>query len=103
MPQWLARVDAEDQLLDQLADLATQARARRAQALADGVAQVGSNAAVGRLLTPQVTGQAVGSFISAHLPAPQDLTGDIRDTGTGPLADAETHAERTDVHHAHPQ
>lgn len=76
IPEWLARVEDEDALLAQLAELAAQARTRRARALADGAAQVGSHAAVGRLLTPQVTGQAVGAFITVHLTAPQDTTPD---------------------------
>lgn len=67
-PEWLDRVEAEDRLLAQLADLATQARHRRAKALRDGADHVGSYAAVGRLLTPQVTGQAVSQFVTANLP-----------------------------------
>lgn len=45
-PSWRDRVRGEDQLLEQLDDLAEEARTRRAKALQDGVDQLGSIYAV---------------------------------------------------------
>ena len=47
-PPWRDRIRTEDELLEQLDDQAEQARRRRAQALAEGVSELGSVYAVAK-------------------------------------------------------
>jgi hypothetical protein len=50
-PPWRARIRAEDELLEQLDEQAEEARKRRAQALKEGAAELGSVYAVAKELT----------------------------------------------------
>ena len=64
---WLERVREEEELLQQLRTQTSEAAKRRATALADGVAELGTVAAVARLLGRTHT--AVDSAIKRNTPA----------------------------------
>ncbi|MFH8797077.1 hypothetical protein [Streptomyces sp. NPDC017941] len=64
-PSWRARIRAEDELLEQLNDQAEKARTRRAAALKDGAADLGSVYAVAKELDLSWT--AVAKAIKKYL------------------------------------
>ncbi|MFF3403521.1 hypothetical protein ACFYW6_34125 [Streptomyces sp. NPDC002659] len=72
--EWLDRIRAEDAVEEELQRLQAASRRRRARALADGIRQLRTAAAVGRLQDPPVSGQAVSKYIRAYAP-PQTSTG----------------------------
>ncbi|MGI5255420.1 hypothetical protein [Actinacidiphila glaucinigra] len=65
---WLGRVKHEDAVQLELQGLLAASRRRRAKALADGIEHMRTAAAVGRLLDPAITGQAVAKFIRENPP-----------------------------------
>lgn len=75
MKPWRDRVREEEELLAQLNHLASQAAARRAEALLDGVKDLGSRAKVARDLgrSWQAVDQAIKRYQHKH-PSPTDTT-----------------------------
>jgi hypothetical protein len=65
-PPWRERVRAEEETLQRLQDESVQAAKRRAAALADGVAELGSMYAVAKMLGRSET--AVAKAIKKHPP-----------------------------------
>lgn len=65
-PPWRKRVDAEDELLEQLNQQVSAAAKRRAAALADGVEELGSVYAVAKELSR--SWQAIDKAIKKHGP-----------------------------------
>jgi hypothetical protein len=65
-PTWRERVEAEEQLLEQLNAQVSEAAKRRAAALAEGVADLGSVYAVAKELGRSQT--AIGNAIKRHAP-----------------------------------
>lgn len=67
---WRERVRAEEELVEQLRDQMSQSAARRADALLDGVAELGSKYAVAKDLGRSET--AVSKAIKRHRSTPAD-------------------------------
>lgn len=65
---WRERVEAEEELLHQLKTQTSEAAKRRAAALAEGVAELGSVAEVARVLNRSHT--AIDNAIKRHAPKP---------------------------------
>jgi transcriptional regulator of aromatic amino acid metabolism len=71
-PPWRERVRIEDELLEQLTQQMSRAAKRRAAALADGVAELGSVYAVAKQLGRSHT--AIDKAIKKHGPQPATTT-----------------------------
>lgn len=73
---WRDRIREEEELLAQLNTLASEAAARRAEALLEGVEELGSKAEVARALgrSWQAVDQAIRRYERRHAPPPDTTT-----------------------------